>query len=115
VAQPVRSRSSNRLRAGKPGSYKVKTVRTGGTIVGCLFPADPSTPSGDLKEAREVPSWLRRASRLSLSARRRRCRLSWLDVVVHAEEIFRVVLVLQFDQTVVIGAIGCARERISLI
>jgi len=48
------------------------------------------------------------------SSRYRTC-LTRLDVVVHSEEVGWAVFILQCNQAIVTGAVGCLRKRVSLI
>src|SRR5215468_12252104 len=43
------------------------------------------------------------------------CRFGWLDVVVHAKEVCRVVFVLQGSQSVVVRTVGSPREDLSFV
>src|SRR5713101_5561803 len=50
-----------------------------------------------------------------LCSAHRLCRFGWLDVVVHAEEVCRVVFVLQGSQSIVVRAVGGSREGVSFV
>jgi len=44
----------------------------------------------------------------------RLCSCSWFDVVIHAEEVCRIVFVFENHKTIIIGAVGRAGESVIL-
>ncbi len=42
-------------------------------------------------------------------------RIVWLNVMVHAEEVCRIIFVLQSHQPIVIAAVGLARDGVALV
>jgi len=70
-------------------------------------------PFGQLSETQRQHHWVRADS--SLPSSRCLCRFGGLDVVVHAEEVRRIVFVFQGDEAIVIAAVRFACDGVALI